>query len=47
MDIFKGILIIIAAFFVFGFVFSILFKVGLILLLLLLVMYGFKKVFLD
>ena len=47
MDIFKAILIIIAAFFVFGFVFSILFKVGLILLLLLLVMYGFKKVFLD
>ncbi|MDA9905894.1 hypothetical protein N9D01_01005 [Cyclobacteriaceae bacterium] len=46
MDIFKAILIIIAAFFVLGFVFSILFKVGLILLLLLLVMYVFKKVFL-
>ncbi len=45
MDTFKVLLVVIAAFFVFGFVFSILFKVGLILLLLLLIMYFFKKVF--
>lgn len=46
-DLIKGILAIILIVFVFGFVFSILFKIGIILLIGLGVLYLIRKVFID
>ena len=44
-NIFKGILIIMVLFFVFGFFFRILFKLGILALIILGVLYLYKKVF--
>lgn len=44
-NVFKGMVVIILLFFVFGFVFRVLFKLGLLALLVLGIMYFFKKVF--
>ncbi len=46
-DIIKGILAIILIVFVFGFVFNILFKIGIILLIGLGILYLIRKVFID
>jgi len=46
-DIIKGILAIILIVFVFGFVFNILFKIGVILLIGLGILYLIRKVFID
>lgn len=46
-NVFKGMIIIIILFFAFGFVFRVLFKLGLLALLVLGIMYLFKKVFAD
>jgi len=46
-ELFKNLLIIIIAIFLFGIVFNLLFKVGLILLLALGILYLFKKVFAE
>lgn len=47
MDIIKAALILIIAVFLFGFVFGILFKVGIILLIALGILYLIKKIFVE
>ena len=44
-NVFKGMIVIIILFFAFGFVFRVLFKLGLLALLVLGIMYLFKKIF--